>query len=48
MNAMAKEVKEDLDGCPYCDAKTDLCKASVTSLTIGALVRSNGCSSKTY
>ena len=48
MNALATEVKEDLDACPYCDAKTDICKASMTSLKIGALARLHRCSSENY
>ena len=48
MNAIATEVREDLNACPYCDAKTDVCKASVTSLKIGALVRLNRCNSENY
>ncbi len=48
MNAIATEVREVLNACPYCDAKTDVCKASVTSLKIGALVRSNRCNSENY
>jgi len=47
MNA-PMEVKEDLDACPYCDTKADVCGASVTSLKIGALVRSNRCNSENY
>jgi len=48
MNALATAVKEDSDACPYCDAETDVCRASVTSLKIGALVRLNRCSSENY
>jgi hypothetical protein len=48
MNAIATEVREDLDACPYCDAEADVCKASVTSLKIGALVRLNRCNSENY
>jgi len=48
MNAIAKEVSENLDACPYCDAKADICKASVTSLKIGALVRFKRCNSENY
>lgn len=48
MNAKATKVREDSDVCPYCDAKTDVCEASVTSLKIGALVRLNRCNSETY
>jgi hypothetical protein len=48
MFAIATEVKEDLEVCPYCDARTEVCKASVTSLKIGALVRVNRCNSDNY
>jgi hypothetical protein len=48
MNAAARKVREDLDECPYCDAETDVCEASVTSLKIGALVRLNRCNSENY
>ncbi len=48
MNAKTTEAKEDSDVCPYCDAKTDVCGASVRSLKIGALVRLNRCNSGTY
>jgi len=48
MIAVAKEVSEDLDACPYCDADADVCNASVTSLKIGALVRFKRCNSENY
>ncbi len=48
MNATAKEVRKYFEACPYCDAKTDICEASVTSIKIGALVRSNRCDSENY
>lgn len=48
MNAIGMEVREDLDACPYCDTKTDVCKASVTSLKIGALVGLKRCDSENY
>ena len=48
MNAAAKEVREDLNACPYCDAKTDVCDASVTSLKIDALVRFDRCNGENY
>jgi len=48
MNAIAKEVRKDFDTCPYCDDKTDVCKASLASLKIGTLVRSNRCNSENY
>ena len=48
MNATAKEVRKDLDACPYCDDKADVCKASVKSLKLGALLRLNRCNSETY
>jgi len=48
MNAITTEVREDLDVCPLCDTKADVCEASVTSLKIGALVRLNRCNSENY
>jgi hypothetical protein len=48
MQAITTELKKDMDMCPYCDAKADVCGASVTSLKIGALVRSNRCNSENY
>ncbi len=48
MNALATRAREDLDACPYCDVKTDVCKASVTSLKIGALVRLKRCNNENY
>jgi hypothetical protein len=48
MIAIATKAREDQDVCPYCDARTEVCKASVTSLRIGALVRVNRCNSGNY
>ncbi len=48
MNAIAKEVREDVNACPHCDDRADLCKASVASLKIGALVRLKQCKSESY
>ena len=48
MNATAKEVRKNLDACPYCDYNADECKASLVSLKIGALVRLNRCNSEAY
>lgn len=48
MNAITPELKEDLDACPYCDTKADVCAASVTSLKLGTLVRLNRCNSENY
>ena len=48
MIATTKEVSENSDACPFCDAEADICKASVTSLKIGALVRVNRCNSENY
>lgn len=48
MNATAKEVRKDFDACPYCDDKTDVCKASLASIKIGALVRLNRCTTESY
>jgi len=46
MNHIAKDTAEEV--CPYCDDKADECKASVTSLKLGALLRLNRCNSETY
>ena len=48
MNQIAKNIAEDTDACPYCDDNADECKASVTSLKLGALLRFNRCKSETY
>jgi hypothetical protein len=48
MNATAKEVREDVNACPYCDDRADVCKASLASLKIGALVRLKQCKSESY
>lgn len=48
MNQIAKKCTEDKDICPYCDDTADVCKASVTSLKLGALLRSNRCNSENY
>jgi hypothetical protein len=48
MNQIAKSIDEDKEACPYCDDKADVCKASLVSLKIGALVRLNRCNSETY
>jgi len=48
MNATVKEVREDVNACPYCDDKADVCKASLASLKIGAMVRINRCTSESY
>ena len=48
MNQIAKTISEDTDVCPYCDDNADECKASVTSLKLGALIRVNRCKSETY
>jgi hypothetical protein len=45
---MTSAIKEDPDVCPYCDNMTDTCEASVTSLKIGASVRSDRCNSENY
>ena len=36
------------DTCPYCDDSADICRASVTSLRLGAMLRLNHCNSKNY
>jgi hypothetical protein len=48
MDATAKEVREVVNSCPYCDDKADECKASLSSLKIGALVRLKQCKSESY
>jgi len=48
MNVIVKGFRKDLDACPYCDAKADVCNASVTSLKVGALVRVKHCNSENY
>jgi len=48
MNQIAKDVAEDKGVCPYCDDNADECKASVTSLKLGASLRLNRCNSKNY
>ena len=48
MNATTKAAQQDPDACPYCDDKADVCKASLASLKIGALVRLNRCTSESY
>lgn len=48
MNAIAREVRETSDACPYCDNRADVCKASVTSLKLGELVRGRRCNSEDY
>ncbi len=42
MNPIADDV------CPYCDDNADECKASITSLKLGALLRSKQCKSDDY
>ncbi len=39
----AKDIMKDKDVCPYCDDKAEVCKASVTSLKLGALLGLNRC-----
>lgn len=48
MNVITKEIRKDVNTCPYCDDKADVCKASLASLQIGALVRLNHCTSESY
>jgi len=48
MNVVTKQAREDLGVCPYCEATDDVCRASVTSLKIGALARLKRCSSENY
>ena len=48
MGILAREVGEDQDACPYCEAEGGVCKASVTSLKIGALAHFQHCNSENY
>ena len=48
MSHIERNITEDKDVCPYCDDNADVCKASVTSLKLGALLRLNRCNSETY
>ncbi|MBS1127534.1 MAG: hypothetical protein H6Q93_1523, partial [Nitrospirae bacterium] len=48
MNKIAKSIAEDKEVCPYCDDNAGECKASVTSLKLGALLRLNRCNSESY
>ncbi len=43
-----KDIMEGTDVCPYCDDKADECKASVTSLKLGTLLRLNRCESEDH
>jgi hypothetical protein len=47
MQAIADEVR-DLESCPYCDTKAEVCEASVTALKIESSVRFNRCNSENY
>ena len=48
MNQIEKDITEDEDACPYCDDNADECKAAVTSLKLGALLRLHRCNSENY
>ena len=48
MGVLSRRVKEEQNACPYCEAEDDVCKASVTSLRIGALARLKRCNSENY
>jgi len=48
MTISAKDYIEDKDKCPYCDDNADLCRASVTSLKIGAMLRAKRCNSENH
>ncbi len=47
MNKKTKDHAND-DVCPYCDNASDECKASVTSLKIGTLLRLNRCNTENH
>jgi aminopeptidase-like protein len=34
--------------CPYCHTEADVCKASITALSLGKLVRSSYCKNENY
>jgi len=45
---MNQSVKDTEEVCPYCDDTADECKASVSSLKIGALLRLKQCKSEDH
>ena len=45
---MNQSVKDMEEVCPYCDDTADECKASVSSLKIGALLRLNRCKTENH
>ncbi len=47
MSPIASNLAED-EVCPYCDDTADECKASVSSLKIGALLRSTRCNTENH
>jgi hypothetical protein len=46
MSPISKHLAEDV--CPYCDDSADECKASVTSLKLGALLRLKQCKNEDH
>ena len=48
MGVLSREVREDPHACPYCEAEGGVCKASVTSLKIGARARMTHCNNDNY
>lgn len=48
MNQIMKGFTEDTDVCPYCDDYADECRASVTSLKLGTLLRLKRCNSENH
>jgi hypothetical protein len=44
--ATAYEISEDF--CPHCSIEADVCKASISALSLGKLVRSSYCESENY
>ena len=47
MSPIANNLAED-EVCPYCDDSADECKASMTSLNIGASLRLKQCKSEAH
>ena len=41
-------INRDEEACPYCDESSDECRASFTSLKLGALLRLRRCKTEGY
>ena len=49
MNGLTAEMVMDAETlCPHCDIEADVCKASITSLSLGKLLRTGYCESGNY